>query len=119
MPETGAHFEPLSALMSFEQIVRFVAAALPLGIRKIRLTGGEPLMRPKLPDLVAALSGFPEIRDLAVTTNGVLLREAAKPFTMRDCAGSIFIWILWIACASAKSPGATILAASWLALKLR
>ncbi len=79
MPETGAHFEPMSALMSFEQIVRFVAVALQLGIRKIRLTGGEPLMRPKLPDLIAALSQFPEIRDLALTTNGVLLADAAKP----------------------------------------
>ena len=79
MPETGAHFEPVSALMTFDQILRFVAAAVPLGVRKLRLTGGEPLMRPKLPNLVAALSRFTDIRDLALTTNGLLLAEAAEP----------------------------------------
>jgi cyclic pyranopterin phosphate synthase len=79
MPETGAEFSPLSSQLSFEQIVRFVSIALPLGIRKIRLTGGEPLLRPKLPELVASLSEFPAIRDLALTTNAVLLAEAAQP----------------------------------------
>jgi cyclic pyranopterin phosphate synthase len=79
MPETGAEFAPLSSLLSFEQIVKFVSAALPLGINKIRLTGGEPLLRPKLPDLVASLSEFPAIRDLALTTNGVLLAGSAQP----------------------------------------
>jgi GTP 3',8-cyclase len=79
MPETGAEFAPLSSLLSFEQIVKFVSAALPLGINKIRLTGGEPLLRPKLPDLVASFSEFPAIRDLALTTNGVLLAGSAQP----------------------------------------
>jgi GTP 3',8-cyclase len=79
MPETGAEFAPISSLLSFEQITKFVSAALPLGIDKIRLTGGEPLMRAKLPELVAALSEFPAIRDLALTTNGVLLADAAQP----------------------------------------
>jgi cyclic pyranopterin phosphate synthase len=79
MPETGAEFAPISSLLSFEQITKFVSAALQLGINKIRLTGGEPLLRPKLPNLVAALSDFPAIRDLALTTNGVLLADAAKP----------------------------------------
>jgi cyclic pyranopterin phosphate synthase len=79
MPEAGAKFAPSSSLLSFEQITKFVAAALPLGINKIRLTGGEPLMRPRLPALVAALSRFPAIRDLALTSNGVLLADAAQP----------------------------------------
>jgi GTP 3',8-cyclase len=79
MPEAGAKFAPASSLLSFEQITKFVATALPLGINKIRLTGGEPLMRPKLPDLVAALNRFPAIRDLALTTNGVLLADSAQP----------------------------------------
>lgn len=79
MPESGAEFMPVSSLLSFGQIARFVSVALPLGIRKIRLTGGEPLLRPRLPELVAALSELRGIDDLALTTNGVLLATAAKP----------------------------------------
>ncbi|MGA8027010.1 MAG: GTP 3',8-cyclase MoaA [Bryobacteraceae bacterium] len=79
MPELGAEFSPISSLLSFPQILRFVSAALPLGISKIRLTGGEPLLRPRLPDLIAALGEFNGIRDLALTTNAVLLRDAAQP----------------------------------------
>ncbi len=79
MPEQGAKFSPVSSLLSFQQIVRFVSTALPLGIRKIRLTGGEPLLRPKLPDLIAGLKELQAIRDLALTTNAVLLRDAARP----------------------------------------
>jgi cyclic pyranopterin phosphate synthase len=73
MPEEGAEFAPVSSLLSFDQIERFVQAALPLGINKIRLTGGEPLLRPRLPELIARLSGRSSLRDLALTTNGVLL----------------------------------------------
>jgi cyclic pyranopterin phosphate synthase len=79
MPETGAAFTKPSELLSFDEITRFVSAAVPLGVRKIRLTGGEPLMRPKLPDLVAKISAFEGLVDLALTTNGVLLTESAKP----------------------------------------
>jgi len=79
MPETGAEFLPLRGLLSFEQILRFVSVVLPLGIEKIRLTGGEPLLRPKLPDLIAGLSRLGGVRDLALTTNGVLLSGAAEP----------------------------------------
>jgi len=79
MPETGAEFVKASTLLSFAEIERFASTAVSLGIRKIRLTGGEPLLRPKLPDLVAKLSALPQVRDLALTTNGVLLADAAKP----------------------------------------
>ncbi|MBV9156395.1 MAG: GTP 3',8-cyclase MoaA [Acidobacteriaceae bacterium] len=79
MPEQGAEFAPVSSLLTFEQIVRFVSASVPLGINKIRLTGGEPLLRPKLPELIAALTEMSAIRDLALTTNGVLLRDLAQP----------------------------------------
>jgi cyclic pyranopterin phosphate synthase len=79
MPERGAQFAPLRSLLTFDQIVRFVSAAIPLGLSKIRLTGGEPLLRPKAPELVAALGRVSGIRDLALTTNGVLLREFAEP----------------------------------------
>ena len=78
MPEHGAEFAPVSTLLNFNQIVRFVSIAVRLGIRKVRLTGGEPLLRPKLPDLIASLSEIGHIRDLALTTNGVLLAAKAQ-----------------------------------------
>lgn len=73
MPETGAEFTPARALLSFEEIVRFVKVVGPLGIDKVRLTGGEPLLRAKLPDLIAGLVRLHSLRDLALTTNGLLL----------------------------------------------
>ena len=79
MPETGAAFTKAADLLSFDEIERFVEIAVALGIRKIRLTGGEPLMRPKLANLVAKLSRFENVHDLALTTNGVLLADAAQP----------------------------------------
>jgi len=79
MPEAGAEYAPVRSQLTFEQILRFVSAAVPLGIDKIRLTGGEPLLRPKLPLLVEKLAGQKGIRDLALTTNAVLLANHARP----------------------------------------
>jgi cyclic pyranopterin phosphate synthase len=79
MPETGAEFAPASQLLRFPEILRFLSAAVPLGIDKVRLTGGEPLLRPHLADLVAPLTAMKGIRDIALTTNAVLLAEHAKP----------------------------------------
>jgi cyclic pyranopterin phosphate synthase len=67
-----------SELLTFEEITRFVQVAAPLGIDKIRLTGGEPLMRRDLPRLVKMLSAIEGIRDLGLTTNGVLLADQAQ-----------------------------------------
>ncbi len=78
MPEHGAEFAPISSLLSFSQITRFASMAVSLGIQKIRLTGGEPLLRPKLPQLIAELGEIAGIRDLALTTNAVLLADAAQ-----------------------------------------
>jgi cyclic pyranopterin phosphate synthase len=65
-------------LLTFEEIARFVRAAVPLGIDKIRLTGGEPLMRRDLPELVRVLCAIDGIRDVGLTTNGILLAEQAR-----------------------------------------
>ena len=65
-------------LLSFSQITRFVRTALRLGVRKIRLTGGEPLLRPKLASLISSLTELNGIDDLALTTNGVLLAKHAN-----------------------------------------
>ncbi|MGH8029255.1 MAG: radical SAM protein, partial [Arenimonas sp.] len=63
--------------LSFEQIESAVRAFVALGVRKVRLTGGEPLLRKHLPDLVARLVAVPGIDDLALTTNGSLLSGQA------------------------------------------
>lgn len=78
MPEKGAEFSPVSSLLSFNQIERVVRVAAELGVRKIRLTGGEPLLRPKLPDLIGKISRISGIEDLALTTNAVVLAGAAE-----------------------------------------
>jgi len=63
--------------LSFEEIVRLAALFASLGVRKLRLTGGEPLLRANLADLVGDLSIIPEIEDIALTTNGALLARHA------------------------------------------
>ncbi|WP_243287135.1 GTP 3',8-cyclase MoaA [Geothrix terrae] len=67
------------ALLSFEEITRLARIFIGLGVTKIRLTGGEPLMRRELPVLVRMLSALPGLEDLALTTNGVLLPDLARP----------------------------------------
>jgi cyclic pyranopterin phosphate synthase len=78
MPEEGAVFSERADILSYEEIERFVRAAVPLGINKLRLTGGEPLVRRDLASLVARLSAIPGILDLALTTNAVLLEQHAE-----------------------------------------
>lgn len=77
MPEDAKNFQPRAEILSFEEIERFVRIAAELGVTKIRITGGEPLLRKDLPVLIAKLAAVPGIRDLAMTTNGVLLAEHA------------------------------------------
>lgn len=76
MPEEVV-FLDRGELLTFEEITRFVEVAAPLGIDKIRLTGGEPLMRRDLPRLVRMLCDIPGIRDVGLTTNGILLADQA------------------------------------------
>ncbi len=77
MPEEVV-FMDKSELLSFEEIARFVRIVVPLGIDKIRLTGGEPLMRRDLPRLAAMLAAIDGIRDIGLTTNGLLLAPVAQ-----------------------------------------
>ncbi len=79
MPETGVQFVRRAEILDFEEIERFVHVAVPLGITKLRITGGEPLVRRDLPVLIRRLAAIPEIHDLALTTNGILLEELAAP----------------------------------------
>jgi len=79
MPEEGVKFVARDQILSFEEIERFVRIAVGLGIDKVRVTGGEPLVRRDLPVLIRRLAAIPGIRDLALTTNGVQLAELAEP----------------------------------------
>jgi len=78
MPETDVKFERREDLLSFEEIERFVSIAARLGVRKVRLTGGEPLVRKNISTLVRKLIAIEGIEDLALTTNGVLLAQQAE-----------------------------------------
>lgn len=78
----GHEFLPKSELLSFEEIITVVRALVPLGIGKIRLTGGEPLLRRGLDDLVAMLAAVDGIHDIAITTNGVLLAHHAEALAL-------------------------------------
>ena len=79
MPENDVQFVKRSEILDFEEIERFARIAAALGITKLRVTGGEPLVRRDLPVLIRRLAAIPGIRDLALTTNGVLLPELAAP----------------------------------------
>ena len=79
MPETGVPFMPHSEILSYEEIERFVRVAVTLGVDKLRVTGGEPLVRRDLPELIGRLAAVAGVRDLALTTNGVLLDRFAEP----------------------------------------
>ena len=79
MPESGVKLVERHQILDFEEIERFVRIAASLGITKVRITGGEPLVRRGLPALIQKLVAIPGIQDLALTTNGVLLPELAAP----------------------------------------
>ena len=83
MPEEGVPFVPHERILSFERIASVVSAAAGLGFDKIRLTGGEPLVRKGIADLVSMLSGIDGIRSLAMTTNGTLLAPIAAELAQR------------------------------------
>ena len=79
MPEREYVWLPRKDILDFEEIGRLADVFGSLGADRIRLTGGEPLVRHDLPKLVRLLAGKPWLRDLALTTNGVLLAAQAKP----------------------------------------
>ncbi|OLB15992.1 MAG: cyclic pyranopterin phosphate synthase MoaA [Gemmatimonadetes bacterium 13_2_20CM_70_9] len=77
MPEDDYVWLPRAAILTFEELERLVRIFAGLGVHKVRLTGGEPLLRHDLPTLVRLIAGHPEVTDLAMTTNGLLLAKHA------------------------------------------
>jgi cyclic pyranopterin phosphate synthase len=76
-PASGVRWLPKEDLLTFEEIVTIANVAAELGITKVRLTGGEPLVRTDLTDLVTRLTTIPAIKDISLTTNGILLKDYA------------------------------------------
>jgi GTP 3',8-cyclase len=79
MPAEGLEWLAREEVLSFEEIARLVAVLARLGVDEVRLTGGEPLVRRDLPVLVRMLADTPGVKDLSLTTNGVLLDRLAQP----------------------------------------
>jgi cyclic pyranopterin phosphate synthase len=80
MPEEGVELVPRSDVLSFEEIERVVGVMMRLGVRRVRLTGGEPTVRKDIVEIVRRLGAL-DLDDLAMTTNGELLAELAKPLS--------------------------------------
>lgn len=80
MPEEGAPVSPKQEILTYEEIERLVRIAVGLGMTKIRLTGGEPLVRKDIGLLIGKIGAIPGIRDLSLTTNGFLLTRYADEF---------------------------------------
>jgi len=90
MPESlsgDLQFEPRSALLSFEELEQLVGVFARLGVRKIRLTGGEPTIRKGIVDLVQRIAAVPGIAQVVMTTNGHLLDDLAAPLAAAGLAG--------------------------------
>ena len=77
MPEAGLPWLPKSDILSYEEIADIVAQLAPLGLRRLRITGGEPTIRPNLDELIRMLRVVPGIEDIALSTNGVRLPQVA------------------------------------------
>ncbi len=82
MPQDGVPPKPHDEILRFEEIADVVRAAVRLGISRFRLTGGEPLVRAGIVDLVSMIASLPGVTDLAMSTNASLLEESARP--LRD-----------------------------------
>jgi cyclic pyranopterin phosphate synthase len=78
MPLEGLDWLKRDQILSYEEITRIVATMAPLGLKRVRITGGEPLVRRDLPELVAMLADVPGIEDLSLSTNAVLLADHAE-----------------------------------------
>jgi cyclic pyranopterin phosphate synthase len=79
MPAEGLEWLPREEVLDYEEIARLVRIMAAMGVEEVRLTGGEPLARRNVPELVRQLSGIPGVADLSLTTNGVLLDRLTRP----------------------------------------
>lgn len=80
MPAAGLQWLPRSELLSYEEIAQVVSELAPLGLRRLRITGGEPTIRPDLDVLIRLLREVPGVEDISLSTNGVRLPELAQSY---------------------------------------
>lgn len=78
MPLEGLQWLPKADILSYEEIVDVVSQLAPIGLRRLRITGGEPTIRPNLDELIAMLRAIPQVEDIALSTNGVRLPQVAE-----------------------------------------
>jgi cyclic pyranopterin phosphate synthase len=78
MPQEGLQWLPKAEILSYEEITEVVRQLAPLGLRRLRITGGEPTIRPDLEALIRQLKSIPEIEDIALSTNGAKLPQMAR-----------------------------------------
>ncbi len=96
MPEEGVGSISHEEILRFGEIERVCQILAENGIQKIKLTGGEPLVRRRLPELAAALKRIPGIKSLTITTNGVLLEEMYDALADAGLIQSRSAWIRWM-----------------------
>jgi cyclic pyranopterin phosphate synthase len=82
MPQEGLQWLPKAEILTYEEITEVVRQLAPLGLRRLRITGGEPTIRPNLDSLIRQLKAIPEIEDIALSTNGAKLPQMAN--SLRD-----------------------------------
>ena len=78
MPETGVPFTPHGEILTYEEIERFVRVAVTIGVDKVRVTGGEPLLRPDAVEFVRELIATPGVESVQLSTNGTRLPQLAR-----------------------------------------
>lgn len=96
MPAHGMKFAPRDELLTDEELLTIVRAAARIGFSRLRLTGGEPTVRPNLVELVRAMAAIPGVEDISMTTNGLLLERLAHDLPRPGCGASISVWTRWI-----------------------
>jgi GTP 3',8-cyclase len=78
MPETGVEWVPHEKIITYEELYRILNICIMRGVEKVRITGGEPLLRKGIPDFIAHVSGIRGLKDISLTTNGILLESMAE-----------------------------------------
>ncbi|MEI3138623.1 MAG: radical SAM protein [Lachnospiraceae bacterium] len=96
MPENGIVQIPHKEILTYDEIIRICRCMTDLGIRKIKLTGGEPLTRKGCATLVQMLKGLDGINKVTLTTNGVLLKDQIRSLSKQESMILILAWIRWM-----------------------
>ncbi|EUJ33058.1 molybdenum cofactor biosynthesis protein A [Listeria floridensis FSL S10-1187] len=78
MPEEGLKFLPHEEVLSKDEIIEFMKVLVQFGIKKVRITGGEPLLRTDIVEIIKGIADIPEIEDIAVTTNAMYLAKKSR-----------------------------------------